>query len=422
MISLLPYSAPHPSVMLLPIQKLPRDCLNDIVSFCSKCEQSNINLVCRAWYHAVDRELCLAEKLYYVPDSLHRTLRASGKTNHHWWEGSSHEDAGLMSPMLPYVVTAYLRCSAGIPVLFDTKYNLTSLQTLELKDVSGTDLVGMLRHVASTSIPLQKLVVLKSNHLDDVDVSSSLNSISTLQEVHIIESKLLSLSHICESRTLRKFVLQNTRGTSMSLKGLGAVRSLEEVIVSDADGIDATSVLGESCSLRHLEVSYCDLQDADGCQDLHKVRTLAYLNLSYTKITSVSYLRPSFSLRILDVHNCYKLVNIDGIECIRTLEELNLSQTKITSVGALGLCQSLRKLNLRGCRHLVEVQGLELIPAFEELNVSDTRIACLRCLSASSSLRVLDAHDCRQLGDIGVQGMERIPTLQELILTDTRIT
>eukprot|EP00759_Apiculatamorpha_spiralis_P048054 PhF_6_TR43406/c6_g5_i1/m.66666 len=48
---------------------LPRDCIDHVLTFCDASTTSNAYLVCRSWYHAVDRYVCVADKIYDLPDT-----------------------------------------------------------------------------------------------------------------------------------------------------------------------------------------------------------------------------------------------------------------------------------------------------------------------------------------------------------------
>eukprot|EP00759_Apiculatamorpha_spiralis_P018782 PhF_6_TR25125/c0_g1_i4/m.34564 len=52
------------------IQLLPSDCIGHIISFCPPSIASTCYLVCRSWYHAVDRYVCLGDTFYYLPESF----------------------------------------------------------------------------------------------------------------------------------------------------------------------------------------------------------------------------------------------------------------------------------------------------------------------------------------------------------------
>eukprot|EP00759_Apiculatamorpha_spiralis_P052368 PhF_6_TR5675/c0_g1_i1/m.8356 len=63
--------------------QLPQDCINHVLSFCEPTAASAVYLVCRSWYHSVDRHLCLADDFYYLPDTSktikYRWYRTSAK-------------------------------------------------------------------------------------------------------------------------------------------------------------------------------------------------------------------------------------------------------------------------------------------------------------------------------------------------------
>eukprot|EP00759_Apiculatamorpha_spiralis_P021627 PhF_6_TR26295/c3_g2_i3/m.37712 len=48
----------------------PQDCINHILSYCDTPTASVAYLVCRSWYHAVDRYVCLGDTFYNLPESF----------------------------------------------------------------------------------------------------------------------------------------------------------------------------------------------------------------------------------------------------------------------------------------------------------------------------------------------------------------
>ncbi|CAI0436207.1 unnamed protein product [Linum tenue] len=158
-------------------------------------------------------------------------------------------------------------------------------------------------------------------------------------------------------------------------------------------GVAEIRGLGELRALETMAISFMDLNNLNGLENL---RFLATLILS----------------------ECPSLANLDGLQLLGALEELNLNGASFGRKPSLDLSGlvNLKRLNIRLCQGLKEVTGLERLVTLERLVMeSCTSIRQLPDLSELSNLKYLNLSGCAGL--IHLIGVDRLVSLRQLLLS-----
>ncbi|EKF26086.1 hypothetical protein MOQ_010238 [Trypanosoma cruzi marinkellei] len=300
-----------------------------------------------------------------------------------------------------------------------------------------------------------------------------LADIPTLEHVDLSHCAIHSVKSLFVSKSIKSLVLRRTRVDSNGIKGIGSMRSLQTLVISNL----ADSFLAEDAS---------EWSSASGVlvsiTELPNVLNLSFLDLSFTDVYDLRMLSALPLLRELRlVETLITVDGIRGIEKLPSLQTLDISQTSVTSLQFLSSgCQSLRKLfvranrNTRGfcignlhtlrslemldvsdtvvedikmlfrltchlkqliwrwgerqdVRGLIEplpcwvntpvLKGIEIMPCLELLDITNTAVNSVSFLAKSTSLKSLKLSRCKALDNDGIMGLQNIRTLEELDLS-----
>eukprot|EP00759_Apiculatamorpha_spiralis_P009863 PhF_6_TR16971/c0_g1_i1/m.25642/K10268/FBXL2_20; F-box and leucine-rich repeat protein 2/20 len=397
---------------------LPRDCLQLIIMFSDESTTLSMFLVCRSWYNAVDRFLCLADDFYYLPEMFQsHFVRRPGNLRCTIIPLPSDAIPTLkQDPRWEYVQVMHVSVSGkkevceGLPPSVRMMYVEGSIPTMGL-----------------VACPLLRQMDLSgSKALKDADIRCFLESVPSLESLTLADTAISDVSLLSGCRALQKLdVSRCINLTNAGIRGLEHIPTLEHLYLA-ATNISDVSHLSACRTLRELDLSCCSNIENPGIRGLETIPTLLDLKLQFTCVTDVSHLSACRALVHLNLTRCIHLtdIGIRGLETIPTLEVLRLQFTRITDVSHLCTCSALRALHLSGCLNLTDtgIYGLECIPTLEFLSLSDVPITDVSRLASCRALQQLELLRCYKLTDAGICGLERIPTLQLLNLSKTGIT
>eukprot|EP00759_Apiculatamorpha_spiralis_P059036 PhF_6_TR9626/c0_g1_i1/m.14870 len=261
------------------VRDVPRECIAHTFTFCDAITTSNAYLVCRSWYHAVDRYACLADKIYDFPIQweIQRHLRR-------WFPSASLTRFQDNSRQFQRTEVFYLEMSDHtVPVTDWPKY---------------LNLCPALRGVIVKVSPKTANVNLRP-----------LEEISALTELDLTGTKISDVSSLRGCRALRKLDLSNCGTlTDAGIRGLEAIPTLEELILHTTKISDVSHLSGCG-TLRKLNAACCWYLITAGIQGLEAIPTLSDLILSSTKVSDVSHLSGCRALRTLSLSCCGNLTD-----------------------------------------------------------------------------------------------------------------
>ncbi|SDH78343.1 Leucine Rich repeat-containing protein [Paraburkholderia steynii] len=215
-----------------------------------------------------------------------------------------------------------------------------------------------------------------------------------------------------------------------------------ERFASDAARLDKYSSLDSSLNLslyapsfERLRVRELELKDApvDKIEALSGLTYLEVLDLTNTKVTSISTLKNMPNLRVLRLRRTplskigimtglkhlemldlgfTEIQDIQGLSTLTSLRTLDLEKTKITKIEALESLKNLENLNLAEC-HIKEISALNGMNHLERLSLADSNVSDLTPLRKLKNLS--------QLQLIGtpvkdVNALSQLPSLKLLYL------
>eukprot|EP00759_Apiculatamorpha_spiralis_P042797 PhF_6_TR40626/c1_g2_i9/m.60965 len=241
------------------MQRLPRDCVNHILSYCPQSTVSLAYLVCRSWYHAVDRYVCLGDKFYNLPEGINKVQQPR------WFPSSS------------------------LPTLRNNEH------------FHRTEVLYVMVMEAASCIFIPDS--LKEIH---VTILSTLKQVPSVKFVSVVVDMVEceSVSQWSSFRSLQKINFGGWKSLlDDCLHGLETLPRLEELILCETSVRDV-SLLKVCPLLRKLFLSCCSNLDDAGLHGLEGIPTLEELNISSTNISDVSHLSGCRALRKLNLSRC----------------------------------------------------------------------------------------------------------------------
>eukprot|EP00759_Apiculatamorpha_spiralis_P042627 PhF_6_TR40550/c3_g1_i6/m.60784 len=121
----------------------PRDCVQHVIQFTDTRTTLSMFMVCRSWYHAVDRYVLLADTFYYLPEMFKDVTIRRQKT-------PACISSRLVSTLLDDVRWGYVAVMMlkGLKSLCEVGSFPVSLKSLCLREVNQIGDVG-LAHVSA---------------------------------------------------------------------------------------------------------------------------------------------------------------------------------------------------------------------------------------------------------------------------------
>jgi len=298
--------------------------------------------------------------------------------------------------------------------------NLSGLLKLKPNDLYMLSLASLLAK-DKCMIYISHLTGLKELDLQNSGISSvGLKDITKLQSLERLtlprETGNSGLSYVAELKFLRGLYFQGEeRATNAGLRHLSKLASLEELAVGGTHIDNAGMVhLSNLESLKYLFL-LGKISD-DGLVHIKKLPHLKILNISHPWITDVG---------------------LEHLSELRELENLNLNNTRITDDGLAHLrsMKSLKKLNLgggmkitdEGMAHLSEIKSLKYLDLPGE-SVTDKGLVYLSQLTKLKHLNMPSPHyvdpgmDKRLYTDKGLEELTKLQSLEELYLSGLAVT
>ncbi|CAN1245452.1 Disease resistance protein L6 [Linum grandiflorum] len=251
--------------------------------------------------------------------------------------------------------------------------------------------------------------------------------------------------------------------SASEIRGLGKLRVLETLEISESMSLDHLHGLDDLVHLKELTLKSCGLDCLPSLSNLIRLHKLVIVRCPLlSEIPGLGELKRS--LLHLEVSCCESLAHIDGLESLEGLESLtlesatqpprlgdkdddfpdlsrlqNLKQLCITGLERLQslrslemkACKSLRRLpnllgldnletlDVSGCIQLVDVTGLDRLKSLQKLNMPNCcAIDELPDISGMKNLEVLDVSECIKL--VRVTGLVKLESLEELYMVDCK--
>ncbi|XP_031386161.1 disease resistance protein TAO1-like [Punica granatum] len=257
--------------------------------------------------------------------------------------------------MLKNLEMAYCRSLRLVP---ESLGNLLSLTSLNLNEAPITELpesIGTLERLSTLRLNscrnLRKLPAAIGNLKSLVDLSMKETAVVALPEEF---GMLSSLQYLMMRKEPKPDVEEKSEQT-------------EIVLPRTFSGL---------CSLKELDAHACRLSGIPN--DFEKIRTLEVLKLGFNKFHSLpSSLRGLELLKDLILTNCRELRSLPQLPS--SLTKLDASNcTSLESIRDLGNLEQLQELNLTNCYKVVDIPGLQVMKSLRRLFLG----GCTSCAAA----------------------------------------
>ncbi|MEO9516328.1 MAG: leucine-rich repeat domain-containing protein [Paracoccaceae bacterium] len=244
---------------------------------------------------------------------------------------------------------------------------LTELVDLSLENVTLSTPEDLL------SINVSRLTI--NGGATDLAVVGQLSGLERLNLIDVNEGKQVNFGGLAN---LQSLTLVNTPIANPS--DLSNLSKLQSLVLANT-GITDLSVIAD------LDLTRLVLR-GDGLRDLSplgKMKTLEFLTLSGSEITSLDGLDLGGNLRMLSAENS-ALQDISGLANAINVKDVNLKGSQITNVDGLENLAQLETLDVRETP-LKDISGLGEHPKLKQLWLSDTKVEDLSPLSGLGNLK-----------------------------------
>jgi internalin A len=211
--------------------------------------------------------------------------------------------------------------------------------------------------------------------------------------------------------------------TAVSLRGAGRFEDLDVPLLKPLSNLTTLDLSGTKICGTHII--------GGGLRELQKLKSLSFLDLSYTQITDagLNELREFKSLTRLNLNGtgvCGRDITGGGLKELKHLTRLELDGTEITDRGLKQL-RELKNLTTLSLKHTaITGTGMNELRELKNLNTlnlyaAQITDAGLREIRQLKNLRTLDLHGT-QITDFGLQELRELKNLRTLLVYQTNIT
>lgn len=220
-------------------------------------------------------------------------------------------------------------------------------------------------------------------YLENNDWLEPIAGIPSLESLSIDYMAIPNDTKSFDALVSRLVDLSASETTGGRLKSIGQSRTLRKLNLSRCDLQDHISHLAGNASLIHLDLRRCNLIDI---APLTTLPNLEYLNIGYNPI-SLPHLG-SMRLHTLKMRECF----IGDMRCvwdIKTLVTLVISNNPVKSVDGCETLMSLRHLDMKDCEVSRLPTSLSQVPHLSLLDIRRNPMSDISHLFSSTSLIIL---------------------------------
>lgn len=182
---------------------------------------------------------------------------------------------------------------------------------------------------------------------------------------------------------------------TMDLSDLTSCKTLNELILNDASGVDLT-VLSELTGLESLDLSGCTISNSV-LSAISSLPQLKELKLSGCALTNVSALAPLTTLEVLDLSN-NAIGDVDALQGMTALREVYLGTNTLSSISPLVALDNLELLDIASNR-IATLAPLEGKTKLAALTASANKLTDVNVLSGCTALKLVDVSN-NQISDL----------------------
>jgi len=207
-----------------------------------------------------------------------------------------------------------------------------------------------------------------------------------------------------------------------SLKLLRRTSQPLTVRISDCDNIKSLSGWAVLKNLTELDLTGWIIPDLfpsplTDVSPLKELKSLATLDLNFTKVSDVSPLKGLTNLTTLNLMNT-KVSDVAPLKELTNLTTLNLNGTQVSDVSPLKGLKNLNKLFLEGTK-VSDASPLKELTNLSSLNLDGTQVSDVSPLQELTNLKHLELGGTKASE---VSPLERLTNLTELNLGDTKVS
>ncbi|CAN1765060.1 Disease resistance protein L6 [Linum perenne] len=310
-------------------------------------------------------------------------------------------------------------------------WQLTKLKTLQLRycNFNGSLLVD-----GDGALP-SSLTSLNINYCRGLNRLPNLANLYSLAELGLHSVEITEIHGLGELRMLEVLAISDSSALE-NLYGLENLVHLKELTLRRCNGLkNLPSLLKNLVQLKELTLEKCGrLENLPSLSNLIKLHSLVigdctllsniqglgelrgsllklevYGCMSLTRLPNLSGLK---DLKMLSVTDCIRLVDVTGLRGLESLQILRMDRLSVEELLDISGLKNLEQLNVSECKEFIKVTGLEKLEKLRKLTISYCSIKEFPDMSGLKNLLDLTLSGCTKLAKL--TGFEKLELLERL--------
>ncbi|CAN1272038.1 Disease resistance protein L6 [Linum perenne] len=242
--------------------------------------------------------------------------------------------------------------------------------------------------------------------------SVEITEIHGLGELRMLEVLAISDSSALENLYGLENLVHLKELTLRRCNGLKNLPSLKELTLEKCGRLENLPSLSNLIKLHSLVIGDCTLlSNIQGLGELRGslLKLEVYGCMSLTRLPNLSGLK---DLKMLSVTDCIRLVDVTGLRGLESLQILRMDRLSVEELLDISGLKNLEQLNVSECKEFIKVTGLEKLEKLRKLTISYCSIKEFPDMSGLKNLLDLTLSGCTKLAKL--TGFEKLELLERL--------
>ncbi|CAN1765065.1 Disease resistance protein L6 [Linum perenne] len=287
-------------------------------------------------------------------------------------------------------------------------WQLTKLKTLQLRYCNFNGGLNRLPNLAN----LYSLAELGLHSVEITEIHG-LGELRMLEVLAISDSSALENLYGLENLVhLKELTLRRCNGLKNLPSLLKNLVQLKELTLEKCGRLENLPSLSNLIKLHSLVIGDCTLlSNIQGLGELRGslLKLEVYGCMSLTRLPNLSGLK---DLKMLSVTDCIRLVDVTGLRGLESLQILRMDRLSVEELLDISGLKNLEQLNVSECKEFIKVTGLEKLEKLRKLTISYCSIKEFPDMSGLKNLLDLTLSGCTKLAKL--TGFEKLELLERL--------
>ncbi|CAN1272041.1 Disease resistance protein L6 [Linum perenne] len=250
-------------------------------------------------------------------------------------------------------------------------------------------------------------------HSVEITEIHGLGELRMLEVLAISDSSALENLYGLENLVhLKELTLRRCNGLKNLPSLLKNLVQLKELTLEKCGRLENLPSLSNLIKLHSLVIGDCTLlSNIQGLGELRGslLKLEVYGCMSLTRLPNLSGLK---DLKMLSVTDCIRLVDVTGLRGLESLQILRMDRLSVEELLDISGLKNLEQLNVSECKEFIKVTGLEKLEKLRKLTISYCSIKEFPDMSGLKNLLDLTLSGCTKLAKL--TGFEKLELLERL--------